>query len=613
MVKFDKYKQLGWQLVCWTVLLHGLAAGAAFAQTTKGLKRGIAYGHHSAADMQALAPGLNWWYNWSPVPDSGAVNVYKGLGVEFAPLQWDELCDNEPVTADRLAAKIPDGAKYLLGFNEPNFIHQANLTPTQAAKLWPVLQEVARRKNLKLVSPAVNYCGECVTENDTTYYSPVQYLKAFFRACPNCQVDYIAVHTYVCEEKYLREKIAEMKQFNRPIWLTEFACGDMQDPNQITLGVQQKYQLDAVNYLEKDPAIFRYAWFSGRNPEIPNINLLGDDGQLTTLGQEYVSRPAGWEAGRLTPVATTASSEETNSMVNTVAANVADADINTRWASVSGADPQYVQLDFGSPQDFARVLLTWEAAYATAYQLQTSLDGTTWTTLQDVTNSDGGVDDLTGLSGRGRYLRVNATQRGTNYGYSLYEVEAFGATTPLPVTLTSFRATPQSVAVALTWTTASELHNQGFSVQRSLDGTQFVDLAFVPGAGTSQQAHTYQYLDAQPQRAASSYYRLRQVEDTGAATYSPVQAIAAAAGMLSVHPNPTAAQATVEWSAPAAGTSRWYLTNATGQVVHAGTVAQQAGTNTVTLNLLPYAAGSYVLTLESGGSEPQHVRVLKTN
>ncbi|PJJ54914.1 glycosyl hydrolase [Hymenobacter chitinivorans] len=402
------------------VLLLGFA-GAAQAQT-KSPKRGLAYGYHSAADMQVLAPGVSWWYNWYSRPDADAAAVYPGLGVDYVPMQWGRDLDGSPVTADRLAANIPAGAKYLLGFNEPNFRYQANLTPTQAAALWPVLQEVARRKNLKLVSPAVNYCGDCVAENGTTYYSPTQYLDAFFAACPTCQVDYIAVHTYVCEERWLRDKIAELKKYNKPIWLTEFACGDM-PATQISLAVQQKYLLDAVNYLEKEPAIFRYAWFSGRNNEIPNINLLGASGQLTPLGQQYVSLPVGWEPGRLTPVATRASSQESNA---TGAANATDTNINTRWASAF-ADPQYLQLDFGSTQNFTRVQLSWEAAFAPDYQLQTSPDGLTWTTIRTVVNGDGGVDNLTGLSGRGRYLRLLGTRRATAYGYSLYEIEVFGS------------------------------------------------------------------------------------------------------------------------------------------------------------------------------------------
>ena len=412
------------------VLLLALVFGSAFsgAQAAAGPKRGVAYGYHSAADLRVLAPGVSWWYNWAPVPETGAAGVYQSLGFDYVPMQWNDILDGSTVTAERLAARIPVGTRYLLGFNEPNFRSQANLTPRRAAAIWPVLEEVARRKNLKLVSPAVNYCGDCVSDDGVTYYSPTQYLDAFFAACPNCQVDYVALHTYVCEEQYLREKVAELKKYNRPIWLTEFACGD-RPANQITAAVQQKYQLDAVNYLEKEPAIFRYAWFSGRNAEIPNINLLGADGQLTTLGRQYVSRPAGWEPGQLRPVAVTASSRE---KAGTDAGNVTDQNINTRWAS-QFTDPQVIQLDLGSLCTVSRVLLTWETAYAKDYKLEISTDGTTWKSLRTVTDSDGGVDDLTDLSGLGRYLRLTGTRRATAYGYSLYEIETFGTNLAAPM------------------------------------------------------------------------------------------------------------------------------------------------------------------------------------
>jgi hypothetical protein len=172
-------------LVAWGLLSLGtLLSGSPAQAQTKSSKRGLAYDIKSVADLNVLAPGLSWWYNWSPAPNAAVVSTYPGLGLDFVPMQWNKDLDGGAVTADKLAAKVPAGAKYLLGFNEPNFRYQANLTPTQAAALWPVLQDVAKRKNLKLVSPAVNYCGDCVSENGVTYYSPTQYLDAFLRPAP---------------------------------------------------------------------------------------------------------------------------------------------------------------------------------------------------------------------------------------------------------------------------------------------------------------------------------------------------------------------------------------------------------------------------------------------
>lgn len=105
-----------------------------------------------------------------------------------------------------------------------------------------------------------------------------------------------------------------------------------------------------------------------------------------------------------------------------------DADTATRWASAEGADPQWLRIDLGSNHTVSRVKLNWEAAYAKAYRIQTSTDGTTWTDVYATTTGNGAVDDLT-VSGTGRYVRMYGTARGTAYGYSLWEFEVYGSPT----------------------------------------------------------------------------------------------------------------------------------------------------------------------------------------
>ncbi|WP_405851710.1 glycosyl hydrolase family 8 [Streptomyces sp. NBC_00090] len=109
-------------------------------------------------------------------------------------------------------------------------------------------------------------------------------------------------------------------------------------------------------------------------------------------------------------------------------ARAVDGSATTRWASVEGVDPQWLRIDLGATHTVSRVKLTWEAAYGKAYRVQTSPDGSTWTDIHSTTTGDGAVDDLA-VSGTGRYLRVYGTTRGTPYGYSLWEVEVYGAPT----------------------------------------------------------------------------------------------------------------------------------------------------------------------------------------
>ncbi|WP_102193383.1 discoidin domain-containing protein [Microbacterium aurantiacum] len=108
------------------------------------------------------------------------------------------------------------------------------------------------------------------------------------------------------------------------------------------------------------------------------------------------------------------------------AGKAVDADASTRWASAEGAGTQWIRVDLGTGAKVSKVVVTWEAAYAKRYTVDMSNDGTTWTPLTSETAGDGATDEHTGLNGTGRYLRINATERGTAYGYSLFELEAYG-------------------------------------------------------------------------------------------------------------------------------------------------------------------------------------------
>jgi hypothetical protein len=107
----------------------------------------------------------------------------------------------------------------------------------------------------------------------------------------------------------------------------------------------------------------------------------------------------------------------------------------------------------------------------------------------------------------------------TNYTVDVYAVSATVA--PLPVQLTTFQGKATDTGVALKWETASEHNADYFEVQRA-DGlaSGYSSLGQVKSAGTSAQSHTYQFVDAHA--AGLHYYRLRQVDASGAETFSPV-------------------------------------------------------------------------------------------
>ncbi|MFD4028897.1 discoidin domain-containing protein, partial [Streptomyces sp. NPDC058576] len=117
----------------------------------------------------------------------------------------------------------------------------------------------------------------------------------------------------------------------------------------------------------------------------------------------------------------TASSQENG---GTAAGNAVDGDAGTRWSSAF-ADPQWIRIDLGSPAALSRVELAWEAAHAKSYRIELSTNGNDWTTAYSTTTSAGGNETLN-VSGDARYVRLTGTQRGTGYGYSLWEFKVFG-------------------------------------------------------------------------------------------------------------------------------------------------------------------------------------------
>ena len=261
----------------------GASGGSNPGATT--CKRGIAYGHHSKADLTVLAPSVAWWYNWAYLPDEALRDgSYKDLNIEYVPMTWNSSFDSS-----QLQKEIPTGTYALLGFNEPNFGEQANMSAAESAAAWPQVEAIADERGLTLVSPAVNFCGGDCQETD-----PWKYLDDFFAACKDCRVDKVAFHIYVgCNQtgenkaQWLINHVESYKaRFSQPLWLTEFACTDAKDEAE-----QIAFLKDALVYLEAEPRIERYAWFSGRFEWIPHIDLLGADGVLTALGKAYVDAP----------------------------------------------------------------------------------------------------------------------------------------------------------------------------------------------------------------------------------------------------------------------------------------------------------------------------------
>lgn len=115
----------------------------------------------------------------------------------------------------------------------------------------------------------------------------------------------------------------------------------------------------------------------------------------------------------------------TEAGLGNVASNATDGNNATRWSSLY-ADPQWIQIDLGKIVNIDTVVLRWEAAYSSAYRIETSTDGQTWALARQVTQGDGGTDVLSITPTNAKFIRLTSTARGTTFGNSLYEFEVYG-------------------------------------------------------------------------------------------------------------------------------------------------------------------------------------------
>ena len=192
---------------------------------------------------------------------------------------------------------------------------------------------------------------------------------------------------------------------------------------------------------------------------------------------------------------------------------------------------------------------------------------------------------------------------------------------PLPVELVAFAATRSGNNAALAWATASEKSSRGFEVQVSTDGRSFRMLGFVASPTASSTAsREYAYLDQEAGKAGLRYYRLRQLDLNGTASFSPVRTVrfegeVAALG-LSAAPNPFRERLALTITLPAslAGQAlELRLTDAAGRVLSTQRLAGlAAGSSEV---LVPEAAhlstGLYFVQLVAPGQPTQHLKVMK--
>jgi hypothetical protein len=153
-----------------------------------------------------------------------------------------------------------------------------------------------------------------------------------------------------------------------------------------------------------------------------------------------------------------------------------------------------------------------------------------------------------------------------NLSTSFYVASINSTSSPLPITLISFTAALENSVVKLNWSTAAEIDNDFFTIQRSKDESGWEDVVKIPGNGTSSVTQFYSAVDQQPFNG-TSYYRLKQTDIDGKESFSPVVSVKHTEELssISVYPNPASNQLTVRFSS--FGNYQCAIENMNGQSV----------------------------------------------
>ncbi|MBX2932142.1 MAG: T9SS type A sorting domain-containing protein [Chitinophagaceae bacterium] len=176
-------------------------------------------------------------------------------------------------------------------------------------------------------------------------------------------------------------------------------------------------------------------------------------------------------------------------------------------------------------------------------------------------------------------------------------------TIAVPVKLISFNATLNNERnwVNIAWTTANEINNNYFVVEKSEDGIHFITVDSVK-AKNMQNINSYTALDKMPY-AKITYYRLKQVDVDGKYTYSTIVAVRMSNNhyTFNIYPNPVHDVAMAEITSATATNSNIIITDIAGRIIKQQPVKLQRGTQKVILNLSNVQQGNYQATIYLNG------------
>lgn len=287
---------------------------------------------------------------------------------------------------------------------------------------------------------------------------------------------------------------------------------------------------------------------------------------------------------------------------------------HTAYTDVSSMKPETDPLSWVSNQEYwtvsraatidAVVELYWEDATASSLPACTDLRIAHW----DGTNNyweKANQDEVTTTG------FCTGTSAGTIYSNAdLVEFSpfTFGGVTiiTLPISLVSFDATLENRKVKLSWITETEVNNDYFTIEKTVDGINFEFVAKIDGAGNHQETLHYTVMDENPYNGIS-YYRLKQTDYSGKSETFPLRTIShlgSSSDKLAVYPNPISKDDYMTINVPGEKNDQadLQITDVLGQVFYSKSVILNQKNEQLTFPLPEtICTGMYIVSIASEG------------
>lgn len=215
----------------------------------------------------------------------------------------------------------------------------------------------------------------------------------------------------------------------------------------------------------------------------------------------------------------------------------------------------------------------------------------------------------------GRPYRFNSTESFANYNFI---IDNWMDSNPLPVELTSFTAGASQGKITLNWTTATEINNSGFEIERSFDEDNFFAVGFIKGNGTTTEPRKYSFADELDVNGTETlFYRLKQVDYNGVFSYSNIVSVVfdipTEFALGQNYPNPFNPSTKIKYSIPQNGLVLIVVYDLTGQqVATLLNEVKEPGNYEINFNTSGLSSGVYFYKMTSNNfSQVKKMSILK--